>query len=179
MIYVCNLMEMPQHVEALGPSHLISLVAPEEQPPTPPGFLIERHLRLEIHDISQPLVGCVLPDVPHMERLLAFLREWRHDDAPLLIHCLAGISRSMAAALIALVVKAGGNEHEAARRIREAAPHAQPNRRMIALADQMLGCQGRLIAAREAMGPADFLSTGLIGPLVHLPLLPIPESGVV
>jgi hypothetical protein len=29
------------------------------------------------------------------------------------------------------------------------------------------------------MGPADFMVTGPIGPLVHLPLLPIAEAGVV
>jgi hypothetical protein len=28
MIYVCNLHEMPDHVRALGPTHLVSLVAP-------------------------------------------------------------------------------------------------------------------------------------------------------
>lgn len=179
MIYVCNLAEMPGHVEVLGPSHLVSLVAPEEQPPTPAGVLVERHLRLEIHDISEPLEGCVMPDADHVRRLIAFLREWQHDDEPLLIHCLAGISRSMAAALIALVIKAGGNEMAAARRVREAAPHALPNQRMIVLADEQLGCEGRLVAAREAMGPADFLATGPIGPLVHLPLLPIAESGIV
>jgi predicted protein tyrosine phosphatase len=179
MIYVCNLAEMSGHVEKLGPSHLVSLVTSEEQPPTPAGLLVERHLRLEIHDISEPMDGCVMPQAEHVERLVAFLRAWGHDDAPLLIHCVAGISRSMAAALIALVVKAGGNEMEAARRIREAAPHAWPNRRMIALADEILGCEGRLIGAREAMGPADFMTTGPIGPLVHLPLLPIAEAGVV
>lgn len=179
MIYVCNLAEMPGYVEKLGPSHLVSLVTSEEQPPTPAGLLVERHLRLEIHDISEPMDGCVMPQAEHVEQLVAFLRAWGHDDAPLLIHCVAGISRSMAAALIALVVKAGGNEMEAARRIREAAPHAWPNRRMVALADEILGCEGRLVAAREAMGPADFMTTGPIGPLVHLPLLPIAEAGVV
>lgn len=174
MIYVCNLHDMPGHVEALGPSHLISLVAPGEQPPTPPGIEIERHLRLEIHDITEPMDGHIHPDLEHVAQLIEFLREWRHEEAPLLIHCLAGISRSMAAAMIALVVKAGGHETEAARRIREAAPHAHPNRRMIALADRILGCEGRLIAARDAMGPADLSA---FGPLVHLPLLPVSERG--
>jgi len=52
--------------------------------------------------------------------------------------------------------------------MRKSAPHAWPNARMIALADEMLGCGGRLIAAREAMGPAQLT---LAGPLVRLPLL--------
>jgi predicted protein tyrosine phosphatase len=104
------------------------------------------------------------------------MRVWKHDDDPLLIHCAAGISRhcaagisrSMASALIALVLKAGGREPEAAQSIRVAAPHAHPNRRIVALADEILGLEGRLIAAREAMGPAEPM---MHGPLVRLPLL--------
>ncbi len=86
-------------------------------------------------------------------------------DARVLFHCIAGISRSTAAALIALTLDADGREQEAARQLRLAAPHAHPNRRIIALADEILRRDGRLIAAREAMGPGDFLS---FAPLVEL-----------
>jgi predicted protein tyrosine phosphatase len=167
-IYVCNLIEMPEHAEALGVRHLVSLVAPNEQPPTPTPIVGDRHHRVEIHDISEPLDGHILPAVEHVSGLIDFVRAWPHDKAPILIHCVAGISRSMAAALITLVIKAPERELEAARHVRKAAPHAYPNRRMIAVADQMLGCDGRLIAAREAMGPADLLP---LAPLVRLPLL--------
>jgi len=168
MIYVCNLHEMPGHVAALGPTHLVSLVAPDEQPQTPAGIELERHLRVGIHDISEPLDGHVLPAAEHLSEVIDFLRAWSHADGALLVHCVAGISRSMAVALIALVVKAGGREREAAEQVRKAAPHALPNTRMIALADRILGCEGRLIAAREAMGPATLT---LPTPLVQLPLL--------
>lgn len=168
MIYVCNLHEMPKHVEVVRPSHLVSLVTSVEQPPTPDGILVERHLRLEVDDISEPVPGAVLPERQHVESLIEFLTIWRHDDAPLLIHCVAGISRSMASALIALVLKAGGREDDAARLVRAAAPHAHPNHRIIALADEILGLDGRLIAARAAMGPAAAM---MHGPLVRLPLL--------
>ena len=168
MIYVCSLLEMPGHVEALGPSRLVSLVAPIEQPPTPPGIAAEGHLRVEVHDISQPLDGHILPEREHVARVIDFVRAWPEDDGPLLVHCVAGISRSMAAALIALVIKAGGREMEAAYHVREAAPHAWPNQRIIALADEILGCKGRLVAAREAMGPAELT---LPTPLARIPLL--------
>ena len=168
MIYVCNLHEMPNHVKMLGPTHLVSLVAPNEMPPTPKGVELHRHLRVEIHDITDPLDGHILPDAGHLSQVIDFLRDWSHDDGALLVHCVAGISRSMAVALIALVIKAGGREREAAEVLRKSAPHAWPNTRMIALADQILGCQGRLIAAREAMGPATLT---LPTPLVQLPLL--------
>ena len=168
MIYVCNLVEMPDHAEALKISHLISLVSPDELPVTPACIALERHHRVGIHDISEPLDGHILPAEEHVEGLIDFVRAWRPDEAPILIHCVAGISRSMAAALITLVIKAPGRELDAARHLRRAAPHAYPNRRMIEVADQLLGCAGRLIAAREAMGPANLLP---FGPLVRLPLL--------
>ena len=53
-IYVCNLMEMAAHAEALQASHLVSLVSPDEQPATPACIAIERHHRVGIHDISEP-----------------------------------------------------------------------------------------------------------------------------
>lgn len=175
MIYVCNLRDLPTHVKAVNPSHLVSLVTEEEQPATPAGMLVDCHLRVVIHDINEPLVGHILADEQHIARLITFVRAWPHEEAPLLIHCMAGISRSTAAALIALVTKAGGREMEAAEQVRRAAPHAYPNRRMVALADVLLGCEGRLIAAREAMGaPHLTLNT----PLVELPLLSEREAGV-
>jgi predicted protein tyrosine phosphatase len=167
-IYVCNLIEMPGQVEALGVSHLVSLVAPSEQPPTPAVIAGHCHHRVAIHDISEPLDGHILPAPEHIKNLIDFVRAWPHASAPILIHCVAGISRSMAAALITLVIKAPGRELEAARHLRGAARHAYPNRRMIAVADELLGCNGRLVEAREAMGPADLLP---LGPVVRLPLL--------
>ena len=168
MIYICNLQELDGHARALAPSHLASLVSAQEQPPTPHGMPAHRHLKLVVHDISTPMPGYILAAEDHIDQLVAFLGDWQPDDGALLIHCMAGISRSTAAALIALVVKAQGREMEAARHLRQAAPHAQPNRRLIALADRRLGCGGRLIAAREAMEPPRLAFSG---PLVSLPLL--------
>ena len=151
-IYVSSLADMPGHVARLGPSHLVSLVNPEEMPPTPSGIAAERHLRVGLHDICDPLEGCIRPSIEHLEEVIGFLRRWEPDDGPVLIHCYAGVSRSTATALIGLVVKAPGREAEAAAALRAAAPHAQPNRRLVALADEILGCGGRLVAARDAIG---------------------------
>lgn len=151
MVYVCNVEEMPAHVRSLRPRHLVSLLEAEAQPPTPRGFPVEAHLRIEIHDISEPSPGQVLAELHHVEALLDYLEAW--SDAPILFHCVAGISRSMAAALVALSLRAPGREKEAGLVLRRAAPHALPNRRVVALADELLGRDGRLVAAREAMGP--------------------------
>lgn len=167
MLYVCNLLEMPTHAAALEPSHVMSLVPAGEQPSTPLGVDPQQHLRLAIDDISEPLPGYVLPSEADVRRIIEFARAWPAR-RPMLVHCVAGISRSMAAALITLLVKAPGQEVAATRQMRAAAPHAQPNRRIVALADDLLDCGGRLRTALRVMGAG---SGALAGPLVRLPLL--------
>jgi predicted protein tyrosine phosphatase len=120
---------------------------------------------LAIDDITEPAPGQILPSAEHISKLIGFASSWDRQ-TPLLVHCHAGVSRSMAAALILLCLDAEGREAEAARLLRSRAPHAHPNRRMIALADQLLQREGRLIAARESMGPAELL---LQAPLIELP----------
>ena len=66
----------------------------------------------------------------------------------ILIHCEAGISRSTATALIMYACWLGpGREREAMERVRKQRPTAVPNRRMVRLADALLGREGRLIDA--------------------------------
>ncbi len=153
MIYVCSLREMPTHVRALRPHGLVSLVTPEEQPPTPPGFPPERHVRVDVHDICEPCDGAIIPCTTHIRAILHEVAAWP-GDAPLLVHCVAGVSRSMATALIIAAARMPGREAELALSLRQAAPHAQPNRLMIDLGDALLGCKGRLVKAVAAMGPA-------------------------
>ncbi len=159
MIYICSLAAMPDHVRALKPSHLVSLLSAEQQPPTPDGLATERHHRVEVNDISQPMDGYVLPQDDHIAGLIGFLEGW-DGGTPLIVHCFAGISRSTAAALIALTLRHDGREEEAALRLRSAAPHANPNLRMIELADARLGRDGRLIGALAAMGEATLRAYG-------------------
>lgn len=167
MVCVCGLQGLARCAAALRPSGLVSLVTAFEQPPTPTGLEPGRHFRLEIDDITEPLDGFVAPERHHVAGLVDFLGGWDRE-APLLIHCAAGISRSTAAALTALCLHSDGeDEAELARHLRRAAPHASPNRRIVALADELMGRGGRLVAAVEAMGPAE---PALEGPLVRLPL---------
>jgi predicted protein tyrosine phosphatase len=165
-IYVCSLYEMPRHAAALMPSHVMSLVSPAEMPDTPPNVDVDCHLRLALHDIGEPMPGYICPDYHHIEELIDFARDW-DATAPLLVHCFAGISRSTAATLIVLCLRAEGREAAMARALRKAAPHALPNRRIVALADEVLGRDGRLIAAVGTMGPATLAASG---PLTRVPL---------
>jgi predicted protein tyrosine phosphatase len=60
-----------------------------------------------------------------------------------------------------------GREADIARMLRARAPHAQPNPRLVALADDILGREGRMVDAVDAMGPARVVFEGV---LFSLPL---------
>lgn len=112
-----------------------------------------RHLVLRMHDIGCPAAGTMTgPQEEQVERLIDFARGWDRD-APLLIHCWMGVSRSPAAALIAaLAIAPGTDEKELALRLRKASPQATPNARLVALGDRALNRDGRLTAAVKLIG---------------------------
>ena len=157
MIHVCSLAEMPLLAAELKPSHVISLLGDDPFPATPESVAAGGHLKLHMHDIVEPLPGCIAPGADHLGELVDFIDGWQQGGR-LIIHCYAGVSRSTAAALMVLARYNRGREAEAAELLRRRAPHAHPNRRMIALADPLLACEGRLAAAVEAMGAPDFMA---------------------
>jgi predicted protein tyrosine phosphatase len=154
-------------VRRYRPSHVVTLLDPQTVVATPTGIARARHLRLGIDDITEPADGSVAPTKDHVAHILGFAREWDRT-APLLVHCWAGISRSTAAALILLCdIHGSGREHEIAQGLRARAAHAQPNKLMIRHADALMGREGRMIEAVEAMGPARIVWEGEV---VELPL---------
>lgn len=151
-IYVSSLADMPGLVRRFGVRDLVSIIQPDAQPPTPPEIEPERHYRCPVHDIVESRPGEVLPQADHVEELITFLRTW-DGEAPLLTHCHAGVSRSSAVALIAHVLQTG-NPAKSVKALRKASPYAWPNRRIVALADSIMGFDGALVEARENMGAA-------------------------
>lgn len=161
VLIVTPLRRLPEVIAARAPSHLVTLLPPEEMIETPPGFARERHLRLGMHDIPAPAPGLVAPDAAMIEQILAFGRGW-DAAAPMVIHCFAGISRSTASAFaIACERDPRADELEIALAIRRASPSAFPNRRIVALADDILARQGRMLEAVEAMGGNGFVMEGV------------------
>ena len=153
MIYVSPLSAVPDAIRVLGPSHLVSLLDPETMIDTPEGVAPERHLRIGVNDIAEPIDDLVPPTSRHVAELIEFIRGW-DQKAPLLVHCWAGISRSTATAFIALcMLNEDRPEAALARAIRDSAPHAHPNKLIVALADDLLGREGRMLDAVEALGP--------------------------
>ena len=164
-IFVTSLFDMPHYVRELNPAKVVSIIQPELQPERPDELREPAHLRVQVHDISEHREDHILPQADHIEELVHFLHDWNPADGALLTHCYAGVSRSTATALIAATIKTG-DAHWSALRLRAAAPHALPNRRIVALADEILSLSGALIDAREAMG--DSQVSVIEGPLTVL-----------
>ena len=105
-----------------------------------------------MNDIVEPIEGMTPPGEEHVRTLLDWVGDWDRA-APMVVHCFAGISRSTAAAYsIVAALNPGRNEMELARTLRARSPSATPNRRIIAIADRLLGRDGRMLAAIDAIG---------------------------
>jgi predicted protein tyrosine phosphatase len=169
-ILVTPLSGLADAIDRQHPSHIVTLLSPLHMIPTPHGFDRRRHLQLALDDVSDPLAADFPPGREHIDRLLAFSREW-DAGAPFLIHCWAGISRSMASAFTVLCDRLGPDrEVEIALAMRRRAPHAQPNALLVRHADEALGRGGRMVAALQAMGPSSMAAEGIATafPLVGL-----------
>ena len=160
LILVTPLSALEDMLRRYEPSHLITLLSPEFMIETPKGFPPERHLRIGVNDICDPSLGNSPPAEDHVASLLEFSRGW--DGAqPLLIHCWAGVSRSMAGAFSILCDRSRpGDETRIAREMRARAPHAYPNRLLVRLADDLLVRGGKMLEAVEAMGPSVMVEEG-------------------
>lgn len=152
MIHVCSLSRLQETVDDIGARHVVSLIGDETRVERPRGIAAENHLWLRLHDISAPLDGYVLPGEEHVANLLQFVRGW-NQQAPLVVHCFAGISRSTASAYASVcALNPHRDERSIARALRNASPTATPNIRIVSLADRILGRDGRMVAAIETIG---------------------------
>ncbi|MGF7004975.1 tyrosine phosphatase family protein [Aminobacter sp. BE322] len=151
-IHVCPLSKVDETVLRVGAGRLISLLSAGTEMTRPGSLRAEDHLLLNMHDIAAEQDGMTLPGEIHVRRLLDFAESWNRA-RPLAINCYAGVSRSTASAyIIAAALAPSRDEAELAARLRRLSPTATPNPRLIAVADQILGRNGRMIAAVAAIG---------------------------
>jgi predicted protein tyrosine phosphatase len=151
-IYVCALAHLPDVAEEIGASHLVSAINADLLPRTPASIARDRHLKLDMHDITEAQHGAMPPCLDHAAQLIEFVQTWDRK-APLLIHCFAGLSRSTAAAFITLcALNPRAPEEAIARALRRSSETAVPNRLFVAHADSLLRREGRMLAALNSMG---------------------------
>jgi len=152
MIHVCPLSRLEETLLSSGASHLVTLLRADTPFLRPASVVQERHLALFMHDIAEEQPDMVAPAESHVGQLLAFAGDWDRS-RPMLIHCYAGISRSTAAAyIVAAALEPDRDERELAQTLRRLSPSATPNPRLVAIADSMLGRDGRMIDAIAAIG---------------------------
>jgi predicted protein tyrosine phosphatase len=160
MIHVCSLAALTETVRRTGASHVLTVMANVDQVQRPASVLPANHLKISFDDIIEPIDGYVAPTAEHVEQMLTFVRGWDRN-APLVIHCYAGVSRSTASAFAAAcALNPHRDEMEIARKIRAASPIASPNRLIVGLADTALGRDGRMLQALDDIGPATMMVEG-------------------
>ena len=160
MIHVCSLAALPETVRRTGASHVLTVMGKVDQVQRPASVLPANHLKVAMDDITEPMDGYVVPSEAHVALVLDFVRGWDRN-APLVIHCYAGVSRSTASAFAAVcALNPHRDEIEIARKIRAASPIASPNRLIVSLADKGLGREGRMLHALDGIGPATMMVEG-------------------
>ena len=153
MIHVCSLARLHGTVAETGARHVVTLIKDISVVRRPPGIEAANHLLLDMDDITAEIEGFVAPCQDHVSQLIGFVQGWDRRK-PMVVHCYAGISRSTAGAFIAAcTLNPNRNEALIARQIRDACVIANPNMRLVTLADQLLARKGRMIRAIEAIGP--------------------------
>ena len=165
MIIVSSLKQSAEAFAEYRPSHVISILEGDEA--VPPAFdtlPADDHLRL-IENCSEAANCNNGPGDTRCARLIELAQRWKRG-APILIHCHQGIARSMAAAYIIMcAVEPDRSETEIAERLRQAAPHADPNLLLIAEADALLGREDRMVEAILDLAPS---SGTVAAPIVAL-----------
>jgi predicted protein tyrosine phosphatase len=155
MIHVCSLARLYDTVGATGARHMITLLRLSDRVERPAQVAPENHLVLNVDDISMPMDGFTLPDDEHVARLIDFVGGWDRT-APMVVHCFAGISRSTAGAFVAAcALKPQRTEMQIAWDIRRASATANPNARIVSIADRLLKRDGRMVRAIETIGPGN------------------------
>ena len=152
LIAVCSLVLVPDTIARLKPWGLITLLDPASMIETPDGIGTDRHLKVGVNDINASAEGLVRPKEDHVASVLAHGNAW-DTSSPLLIHCWAGVSRSTASAfMIACQRNPDTPPSIIANYIRANSPTATPNRLLISIADDMLGRNGAMVDATDAIG---------------------------
>jgi predicted protein tyrosine phosphatase len=149
---ICSLARLHDVVERAKASHVLTLINADIPVKRPPSIIEANHLIIAMNDITQPLHGHIIPSEEHVRQLMTFVQKWERKK-PMVIHCYAGVSRSTAAAIIAIaLLNPNRSEQEIAQLVRQRSPTATPNLRLIAVADTLLGRSGRLLKAAESIG---------------------------
>lgn len=151
-LWVCSLSRLAPTVTASGASHLATLINAGTPVTRPASIAQANHLFLGFNDIVEPIAGMIPIGEAEVLRLFDFVDGWDRE-RPMVVHCWAGISRSTAGAYVAACrLMPERAEDDIAAELRAKSPSATPNPRLVRIADALMGRDGRMVAAIEAIG---------------------------
>jgi predicted protein tyrosine phosphatase len=168
---ICALNELDRY-SALGVTHVLSILDPDV--PEPDVFrTYQPHYRttLRFHDEIDPAPNLFLPQIEHIEKILAFGRlvvDGSGGDRHVLVHCHMGISRSTAATATLLALMHPDEDDDSLfARLLTLRPDAWPNCLMVELADDLLERRGRLISALGRFYAVQLANRPELGPYMR------------
>lgn len=150
MIALTRAWDADRVAEEVAAVHRVIISDPPSDAPFPDIRWNSDYLYLMLHDTVESAPERVLATESQISALIDFTHRWG-GTRPLVVNCYAGRSRSPAALIIVLAAMHSGRERQIVDMVANGAPHALPNQHVIELGDRLLGCDGRLIAAVEAM----------------------------
>jgi predicted protein tyrosine phosphatase len=160
MIHVCSLARLYATIDETGARHIVTLLRLSDRVQRPSHIAPENHLILPMDDIVAPMDGYTAPGDEQVQQLIHFAGAWDRK-APMIVHCFAGISRSTAGAYVAAcAINPQRDELQIAQAIRSASRTAQPNARIVTIADRLLKRDGRMVRAIETIGPGTGATKG-------------------
>lgn len=157
-LFICGLEKVPGMIHLHGITHVLSLLRGRERNELvlPPEFSRDNWLLLDMDDVISEEADFA----PRIDQVKRFL-EWGKglpQDARVLVHCRAGVSRSTSAALALKVQEIGIHRiDQAIEWLVDHRPIACPNPIISKHADQLLGAGGELFAKAERVANAKLL----------------------
>ena len=172
MIVVCPFDRIDAAVEKYRPTAAISLVDNAASAPIINNLTAAQHLKLSLSmaEAEMMTTPCPSEECGRIEKIIAFARQadWHH---AMLIHCRLGLSRSPAAAfIIQCALAPERDEFLIAQEMRDISAKIDPSVMMVSMADDLLGRDGRMVDAIDAMPPAEDC---IAGDTLEIPFLPV------
>ena len=149
-IKVGGLHTIAQDIPIFRPTHLIGILDPDTPEPDAYGHAPDEREAMLLRFLDRESVLEHGPQAPHVEQIWDFIgRAYsaaQNGQVRLFVHCHAGASRSTAIAYLALLHRHGVDAAEAAfGELLQVTNKPWPNRRLVALADELLSAQGKLL----------------------------------
>lgn len=137
-IIVLGFDEIQEVIDAGWPTRIISVIKKSNMP-----NYGSHHLHLTFDDVHETGTPHITPMAEHLHKVLDFTKDLTDDDR-VLVHCLAGISRSTATA-IGILIQHGMNYEDAYNHIKKVRPILAPNKLITQYIDEHFGLNGDLL----------------------------------